>query len=199
MRAVRQLKQLRDRIAEMLILVREWHARADTRDAHAVVVHASAQARVEQRRLALQVGREEEDGVGLLDAGDRRAERVRRAAVGEWAGGHVAVDGFRVKGVAQVLEREHRFDVGERAGERADARARRRLELLRDERECVLPRRGLKRHLWIGPDERCVEALALEAVVREACLVRDPLLVDILVEPWQDAHHLAAACVNADV
>ena len=39
-------------------------------------------------------------------------------------------------------------------------------------------------------DEWLCETLALETIVSETGLVRDPFLVNVLVQAWQDAHHL---------
>ena len=44
-----------------------------------------------------------------------------------------------------------------------------------------------------------VQALALQSVISEARLVRDPLLVDLLVKSGQDTHNLCATRVDADV
>jgi len=48
-------------------------------------------------------------------------------------------------------------------------------------------------------DHGQVEPLPLEAVVLEARLVADPLLIHVLVQPRHDAHHLGPAAVHPDV
>ena len=66
-----------------------------------------------------------------------------------------------------------------------------------DRGERVLP--AGRPELAALPDHRHVQAALLQAVIGKAGLVRDPLLVDVLVQPRQDAHHLAAARVDRDV
>ena len=63
-------------------------------------------------------------------------------------------------------------------------------------RERLAPGRGPQAAVLadIGP----VEALRPQAVPDEAGLVGDPLLVHRLVDARQDAHHLAAARIDAD-
>ena len=69
-------------------------------------------------------------------------------------------------------------------------------DLGRDGREGLAPGGGheLAVLAHVGP----VEALRLQAVGDMAGLVGDPLLVHGVVDARQDAHHLAAARVDAD-
>ena len=59
------------------------------------------------------------------------------------------------------------------------------------------PCHGLKRGSFFEHGRR--ETLGLETVVGKAGLVRDPLLVDVVVEAGEDAHDLEAAGVDTDV
>src|ERR1700761_5320567 len=56
-----------------------------------------------------------------------------------------------------------------------------------------------RQELVIFPDQRCCQSLSPQAVTSEACLVIDPLFVDIVVEPGKYSHHLHASCIYPDI
>lgn len=55
-------------------------------------------------------------------------------------------------------------------------------------------RSGAAAHLALV-DQRHIQALPLEGIVLESCLVRDPLLIDMLIQSGEYPHHL---CHSAD-
>ena len=141
-----------------------------------------------------------QDRVGLLDAGDGRVEDVAGAAAAPDRAPR-RPGGSRCSATPSAVIRRLSANIsstrGEIAGDGADALRRRRLHPRRDRREGLRPRspaRSRPSRADIGP----VEALRRAGRRDVAGLVGDPLLVDRLVDARQDAHHLAAARVDAD-
>ena len=96
----------------------------------------------------------------------------------------------------QLLRRVHGLGVEQVAGDRRDLAAR-LLQPLANSCERFGPARLAQLALLAHP--RPVEAVADQRVDVVARLVVDPLLVHVLVDARQDAHHLALADVEADV
>ena len=171
---------------------------ADQPDREIAGAPALADARIEHGRLVARIGADDQQRVGLLDAGDGGIEQVGRPAPLRVERGAIlpAIEIADAEPAHQVLEREHLLDRGEIAGNRADARRRRRLDLGGDRAERLRP--GCGAQPAVLADVRLVEALAAQAVDDVARLVGNPLLVHVVVDARQDAHHLAAAGVDAD-
>ena len=83
------------------------------------------------------------------------------------------------------------------AGDDREASAVEPFQLLGDDAEGVVPGRGLE--LALPPHIGLVEPLESQAVPDVARLVGNPLLVDGVVLPRQDAQDLAAARIDADI
>ena len=83
----------------------------------------------------------EQDGVGLLDAGDGGVEQVAGAAQRRIELGAVlaAVEALDAEPAEQILEREHLLGTGKVAGDGADALGRCRLELVGDDAPAPRP------------------------------------------------------------
>ncbi len=173
---------------------------ADQRDGELPLrlTHTLENARVQNRRLVARVGADEQDRVGLVDAGDRRVEQIAGAPMRGIERGAVlaAVDIGRAQLIGEQLQREHLLGGGEVAGDRAKALAVEPLELTGDCSECLVPACRLKRA--VTSDIGAVEPLRAQAVPYMSRLVGDPLLVDGVVDARQDAHHLAPARIDAD-
>ena len=107
-----------------------------------------------------------------------------------------AIEVWRAQGLHQEPQREDLLHGREIAGEGADALAVDALDPRRDRRERLGPGRGAQSPAVA--DVGLVEALQAQAVDDLPGLVGDPLLVDRLVDPRLDAHHLAAAGVDPD-
>ena len=184
--------------AEIGVIVGEIGALADHPDLEVRVAPALADAGVEHRRFLARIGADDHHAVGFIDPGDGRVEEVARAAPFGIEHGAVlaAVEVRRAELPDQLLEREHLLDAAEVAGDGADPRRAGRLHLGGDGAERLRPRRRLEpaveAHIGL------VEALDPQAVDDVARLVGNPLLVHLVVDARQDAHHLAAAGVDAD-
>src|SRR6185437_8106109 len=102
---------------------------------------APAEAGVEHRRLSARICTDDEESVGLLDAGDGGVEQIRRAAPGRIEYGAVlsCIDVRRAEAAHQVLEREHLLGAGEIADNGADAVAARRFHAIGDDGEGLGP------------------------------------------------------------
>ena len=94
-----------DRIGQVDLL-------ADQADPHAALAPAAPNARVEHRRLAARIRADEQDDVGVVDAGDGRVEDVARPAALRVELGAVlaAIEMRRAEGLHQRLQREHLLD-----------------------------------------------------------------------------------------
>ena len=183
--------------ADIVIVVGQIGLGADHADLELAGAPALADARVENGGFLARVRADDQQRIGLLDAGDGRIEDVGGAA------------GLRVEGVAalhgkigraefrqQFLQREHLLDRGEIAGDGADPLAVDAADLGGDCRERLGPGRGAE--LAVLADIGPVEPLRAQAVDDVARLVGDPLLVHRLVDARQDSHHLAAAGIDPD-
>ena len=108
-----------------------------------------------------------------------------------------AVDMRRAQRRGQLLDQHHGLAVDEVADDEGHLAAVHAFEPGADGGERLAPARG--RQLAVGLDHRHVEPAPAQAVIDEAGLVGDPLLVDLLRQARQDPHHLVAAGVDADV
>ena len=160
---------------------------------------ALAQARVDERRLPARVGADQQAGVGLLDAGDRRVEQIAGAARGIEPGAVLAAVDVRASRAAAASSRTSTIVSQSTRSPTMNATLRPSTPSSRvaDRGERLAP--VGRAQLAVPLDHRHVEAAPLQPVIGEAALVGDPLLVHVLVEARQDAHHLAAAGVDADV
>ena len=66
--------------AEIGVIVGEIGLLADHTDLELAAAPALADARVQNRRLLSRIGADDHQPVGLVDAGDRRVEKIARAA-----------------------------------------------------------------------------------------------------------------------
>ena len=156
-----------------------------------------ADAGGDQWRFPADVRTDQQDHVGAFDPGNRRVERDRRharAVVGQ--AGLPPFEQVGALGSKQCLGGIHGLGVEQVAGDRSDLRSG-LLQLLCEDLDRLLPARLAKLALFAQP--RPVEAVTDERIDVVAGLVVDPLLVHVLVDPRQDAHHLALANVDADV
>ena len=96
--------------------------------------------------------------------------------------------GLGLDGVEQLLETDERLHLHQRPREGAHLRRGHAAQRVGCGGEGVGPADG--RELPVDAQHGCVEPLPLEAIDGVPGLVGDPLLVDRLVEPRQDAHHL---------
>ena len=186
--------------AEVLVGIGEVGRLADEADPDVALAPALADAGIEHRRFVARVGADDEDRVGLLDAGDGRVEDVGGAAERRHELAALAA-------AIEILHAERRHQL---AGARRSPRRRRGRRRSAPIRSAVValtrlgdrrrtPRARMRRHQHAVPaDVGPVEPLRAQPVPDEARLVRDPLLVHRLVEARQDAHDLAVARVDAD-
>jgi len=188
----------------VLVLVRQVDLGPDQAKLDRRLEIGPPEARVDDGRLVPGIGPDEEDGIGLVETGDRRVEQVVGPEVGPvdrrlGAGRRVDRQVLGPEPVEEVLEGDHRLCVGERAGDADDlvpGRAR-LLETVVDGLEGVGPAGRLKA---VAPlDERRRQPLEAEAVVGVPSLVVDPLFIEAVVDARLDPHHLDAARVDADV
>ena len=97
--------------AEIVVSVSEIHILADQpdRDASLGLARALEDAGVEHRRLVARIGADEQEGVGLVDAGDGRIEQIARAAERGIELGAVlaAIDIGRAELGGEQLQRKH--------------------------------------------------------------------------------------------
>src|SRR5262249_51960334 len=141
---------------------------------------------------------DQQDRVRLIDAPDAGIEDIAAARAGlELATILAAIDVGRAQRRHQVLQRDHRFGIALVTDDGGDLLAVHALELGGDGAERLVP--GGFAQLAGLADIRPVEALVAQAVDRVARLVGDPLLVYVVVQARQDAHHDVAAHVDTDV
>src|SRR5262249_14764543 len=135
---------------------------------------ALADARVENGGFLARVRTDDEQSIGLLDAGDAGVEQVGGAAEGRIERGAVlaAIDMGAAEPRHQILEGENLSRSREVADDGADARGRHRLALAGNRRERDRPRRRAQTPVFT--DVRRVEALGAQAVDDLARLVRYP-------------------------
>jgi hypothetical protein len=179
--------------AEMLVRVGQIDPLADQADRQGRGAPTLADAHVEKRGFGARVRADEEHRVRLLDPGDRRVEDVGGAPVGRRQNGAVLppIEVRRAEALHQQLEGVKLLHRREVAGDRPDARRIGPLHLPGDGRERLAP--GSRAEPSALPQVGPVEPLHPQAVNDVAGLVRDPLLVDGLVDARLDPHDLAPA------
>ena len=186
--------------AEIVIGIGEIHLRADQpdRDLGLSMPRALEDAGIEHRRLVARIGADQQDGVGMVDAGDGGIEQIGGAAERgiEFGAVLAAIDIGRAELVGEQLEREHLLAGSEIAGNRRKPRAVEALQAFGDGGKGLVPGRG--RELAVPAHVRPVEPLGAQAVPHMPSLVGDPLLVDGVVDARQDAHDFAAARIDPD-
>src|SRR5690606_3200070 len=197
-RAVRDLGERARAGAELDHGVGEIDLGTDPPRDEAALAPALADARVDQGRLVARVGADQQAEIGLLDPGDGGVEQIAAAGVRlELRAVLAAVEMRRAGAGHQVLQHDHGLAVDQVADDRGDALARHPGQAIADRGERVAP--VGQAQLAVLLDHGHVEAALLQAVVREAALVGDPLLVDVLVQARHDAHDLGRARVDPDV
>ena len=190
-------QRLRTR-AEVAVFIGQIGLFADQSDLGLAGQPRLAQAGVQQRRLGARIGADDQHGVGVLDPRQTRVEQPalpRTVTQGRTVLAAVGVG--RAQGAEQVQRRLHRFRVLQVAGDDADPVGRSRLQLAGHGVQRLVPGRGAQ--LAVLAHIRLVQPLALQAVDGVAADIRQPLLVDALVDARQHAHHFRALGVGADV
>ena len=140
-----------------------------------------ADARVQHRRFAARIGADQQDRVGILDAGDRGVERVEVAARRIEPGTILAaIEVGRAERRHQVLQRQHALGVAQVAGDGTDAIAAHAMQLFGDCSEGFGPAR--LDQLAVAPHPGSIQPTAPQAVEGEARLVAEPLLVHVLIQ-----------------
>ena len=165
---------------------------------HAAAEPSLTDACIEHRRFVARIRADDENRVRLVDAGNRRIEKVGRTSKlrMELRTILAAVDVGRTELGEQRLEREHFLDRRQIADDRADPGGRCRLDLAGDRGESLRPARGSKG--VVDTHVRAVQPLRLKPIDNVPRLVGNPFLVDRIVDARQDAHDLAAARVDPD-
>jgi hypothetical protein len=184
--------------AEIIVIVGEIGPLPNDADRQRRKAPALADAHVDQGRLDARIGADHQDGVGVLDAGDGRVEQVGCPAVRRIER-RAVLPAIGVPGPEALHEEPQRKNLlpgQEIADDGAHALRRDALHAARDDAERLLPRRGAQAPVLTN--KGTIEPLQPQPVDHLACLVRDPLLVDGLVDARQDAHDLAAARIDAD-
>ncbi len=184
--------------AEIVVGIGEIRAFADQADREVAHAPALADAGVEHGRLAARIGADDQQGIGLLDPGDRGVEEIARPAPLRIERRAVlpAVEIDDAEPRHQILEREDFLDRRQIADNGADAFGLRRADLGGDGVERLPPRRRIE--LAILADIGLVEALGAQPVDHVTRLVGNPFLVHVVVDARQDAHDLAPAGIDAD-
>src|SRR5581483_10784786 len=144
------------------------------RDAPLALVRSLEDARIQYGSFVARVGSDQEEGVGLVDAGDGRIEQIGGAAESgiERRPVLAAIDIRRAEFAREELERKHLLASREISGDCRKARAVEAFELGRYDLEGLIPARRLEPAIppHIGP----VEALRAKAVPHMAGLVGNP-------------------------
>eukprot|EP00976_Prorocentrum_cordatum_P033742 686901-Prorocentrum_minimum.AAC.4 len=151
---------------------------------------------VQDGSFGARVSAHQQHGVSLLYTQDCRIHQVASADVRIQCGETLAAVVAAAQLVEQVLQRNDALRVSELTSNCLHLVAGNVAHGSRDGSEGILP--GSERQAVLALDHGRVETLALKAIILEACLVRDPLLVHLLVQPRGDAHHLRALGVDAD-
>ncbi len=157
-----------------------------------------ADARGDQRRFPAEVGADQQDHVRVLDAGDGRVEirprrgcsrrRPARSAAPRAGSSPAPASSFFAAYIVSASSRSPAI-----AATFAPAFFRRLAKI------CSASSQLASRELALLAHPRPVEPVADQRVDMVARLVADPLLVHVLVDAREDAHHLALADVEADV
>ncbi len=183
--------------AEIIVGVGQVGLGADDADLELTGAPTLANARIENGGFLARVRAHDQQRVGLFDAGNGRVEDIGGAPR------------LRIEGVAalhrqigrtafrqQFLQREHLFDRGNVAGDRADPFAVDAAGLGCDRGEGFLPGGGAE--LAVFPDVGAIQPLRAQPVDDVAGLVGDPLFVHRLVDARQDPHHFATTGIDPD-
>ena len=193
---LRQLAEQLQVVAEPFDLHSEVDFGPDREDL-AALARDLAHAGGDQRRFPADVRADQQHRVRALDPGDGRVERDRaqaRRVVGEPR--LAPFQQVRALALHQLPRRIHRLGIEQVAGDRRDPGAR-LLQPGGENLQRFLPVRLAQ--LVLLTDPRPVEAVAHQRIDVVARLIADPLLVHVLVDARQDAHHLTLADVEADV
>ena len=197
-RAVVQRAHHRRPGAKLLGRIGQVGLGADQTDRHAGGEPALADAGIQYRRFLARVAADDQQRIGVFDAGDAGVEAV------EVAPRHIqprtvlaAVEVRRAQRDHELFQRQHALDVAQIAGHRADAVAADAAQFFPDGSEGFRP--GRRHHFFPPPHPGAIKPAALQSVQGEARLVAQPLLVHVLIQPRQDAQHFRPAGVDTDV
>ena len=185
--------------AEIIVGVGERRLGADKADRKTLGdAPAFADAGVEHRRVTARIGADQQQRVGMIDAGDGRIEQITGAAPFRIEQSAIlpAIDIGDAEPGHQILERENLFDGCEIASQSPDPLGIGARHLRGDSGECLTPAR--RPQLPAGAHVRLIEPLRAQAVDHVPGLVGNPFLVHVVIGARQDAHYLPAAGVDAD-
>ena len=179
--------------AEIVVGIGQIGLLADQRDRELAGAPALADARIEHRRFAARIGADDQQRVGLLDAGDGGVEQIARPAPRRIERRAVlpASMFFEPSRVIRSLS-ANISSTAARSPAMAPMRlGLRGLHLGGDRGEGLRP--GRRAQPAVLADIGLVEPLRAQAVDDMAGLVGNPFLVHVLVDARQDAHDFAAA------
>ena len=107
-----------------------------------------------------------------------------------------AIEVRRAQILHQILERRHGLAIGKVAGNGGNLVSGAALERFSDSVKRFGPIRFFQ--FAILAHIAAVQAALLQAIAGNAGLVGDPFFVHVFVEARHDAHHFAAACIDAN-
>ena len=197
--ALGNLRQNRCAVAQMSIPVGEISRSSHVEHPRSLLVDSLQNPGIQNRCLGSGIDSNEEDGICVLDALDLGVEEVVRPEIvgkGEVvARPELVVEA--VEGVEEVLKGLDVFNTLELANSCCDVPPLHLVDPCGDHRHSVLPR--LLSEICALPQKRHPQPLPLQSVVGLARLIREPLLVDGLVDPGIDPHDGVVLVIDRDV
>ena len=184
--------------AQVIVIISQINLRSKHAGQQSTTQRTLAYAGVEHRRFAPGIRADDHDGIRRFNALDAAVENVGCAAFGgikPTPALHVGV--LRSQSVQQGLVSEEVFDTRQSTANRSDAGRIRGFHARRNSRESLRP--GGRAQAAILADVRPIKTLGLQPIHDMAGLVGNPFLVDRFVDAGQDAQHLLAARIDADV
>eukprot|EP00123_Amoebidium_parasiticum_P005546 comp16716_c0_seq1/m.14993 comp16716_c0_seq1/g.14993 ORF comp16716_c0_seq1/g.14993 comp16716_c0_seq1/m.14993 type:complete len:734 (+) comp16716_c0_seq1:240-2441(+) len=155
---------------------------------------------VEHGRLEAGVSADQQQHVSLLDTGQTAIEQVvgpQITACTSQSNGLLSVQGVRVVAVQKVLKGSGCLHIDLPTNHTNDLLTLCSLKAGGSLQKGLLPGHLVELAVLFEHGEG--QALPLQAIVGKAGLVRDPLLVDVLVQAGHDAHNLTTTGIDPDV
>ncbi|EEQ41655.1 conserved hypothetical protein [Clavispora lusitaniae ATCC 42720] len=156
---------------------------------------------IQHSSFMTRVGTHKQDSVSILNAVNGRAEYVVRTHVHAAKGNllHVCGGVFRAQTVSKVFKSSHRLSVSQSTGNGTEFTAAWSKLVVGCSHGCqgIVPGRRLK--TVAVAHQRRGQTLGLESIACKPRLVRDPLLVDVIVDTGHHTHHLGTTGVHTDV
>ena len=166
-----------------------WQAGGQPVPANACIQHSSLDA---------WIAADDQQSVRVINASNGRVKEVSRPRSANFGTILPTIDIATAHFAKQCFQREHSLGIDLITCNRRHRRWLCLFHLCRYRLERIIPA-GRRKTAVTTPQIRPVKTLAAQPIHRIAGFVRNPFLVDVLIQPGQHTHHLRSTGINTDV